>query len=157
MGNSTTYRTFEKADILKRTLALMIDLGIAVLIASIFGYVPIIGSLLSAAYMLARDGIEYGILDRRSLGKRIMRLRTVRIDGTPMTLEMSIRRNVIFISGVLIEMLSFIPFIRWLLVPVVGLASATVVIIEIVSILTSADGRRWGDKIAGTKVIEVSK
>ena len=38
-----------------------------------------------------------------------------------------------------------------------GVISLILVIIEIILVLTDPEGRRMGDKIAGTKVIEVAE
>ena len=141
-----------RPDAMTRFLAFFID---AVTVA-VVGLVPVIGGLVGIAYVLVRDGLTYDFMDGRSIGKRIMKLRPVRLDGLPMNLETSIRRNWPLAFGSLAQVLIFIPVIGWILIPFVGIAGAIIVVIEIVRVLTSADGRRWGDAMAGTEVVVVA-
>jgi uncharacterized RDD family membrane protein YckC len=87
--NATTQNSSGKADLTKRAVALIID-G---LIAGAIGRIPFIGGLIGAAYMLTRDGFEFDFMDHRSLGKKLMKLRPVRLDGKPVDIETSMRRN----------------------------------------------------------------
>lgn len=114
------------------------------------GLIPIVGALAGAAYMLVRDGLEVDFMDRRSLGKKVMKLRPVRLDGQPMDIGASAKRNIPFAIG---PVIMIIPILGWILGPIVALAIG---IIEIVLVLTDAEGRRLGDKWAETKVIEVA-
>ena len=66
----------------------------------------------------------------------------------------SVRRNWTLVFGSLAQVLIFIPIIGWLLIPIVGIVGAILGIVEIVLVLTNDEGRRWGDRLAGTKVIE---
>jgi uncharacterized RDD family membrane protein YckC len=45
------------------------------------------------AYALLRDGLTYDFMDGRSIGKKLMKLRPVRHDGSPMDMATSARRN----------------------------------------------------------------
>lgn len=135
-----------KADIGKRIIAALID-G---LIAGVAGFIPVIGGLAGAAYMLVRDGVELDFMDLRSLGKKVMKLRPVRLDGQPMDIVTSIKRNIPFAIGPLIMV---VPILGWVIGPIVALIIG---IIEIILVLTDPDGRRMGDKFADTKVIEVA-
>lgn len=144
--------TAGKAELSKRAIAALIDGGIGFVI----GLVPVIGGLAAAAYWLLRDGLELDFMDRRSIGKKVMKLRPVRLDGAAMDIEASVRRNWMFALGGVVSLLLFIPIIGWLLMIPVGLAALVLSIIEIVRVLTDAEGRRWGDQMAGTKVIEVA-
>ena len=78
----------KKADRNRRFLAVVID-G---LIAGGLSIIPWLGSLLAAAYMLLRDGLDVTFMDRRSIGKRLLRLRPMRDDGAPVTWDVSVRR-----------------------------------------------------------------
>jgi uncharacterized RDD family membrane protein YckC len=149
-GTSTT---MVKADLTKRFLAALIDGGLAFVV----GWVPVIGGLVAAAYMLLRDGLELEFMDRRSIGKKVMKLRPVRHDGQPMDLVASAKRNWMFALGGIISLLMFIPILGWLLMIPVALAAFALGVIELVLVITDAQGRRLGDKIAATQVIEVSE
>ena len=139
-----------KADLITRLIAAVIDGVVAV----ILGFITILGGFVAAAYMLLRDGFDVEIINRRSIGKTVMKLRAVSLDGTPMDLPKSATRNWMFALGGLIHALLFIPFLGWVLIPFVAIAAFIIVVVEIYLVVTSDDGRRWGDKLAGTKVIE---
>ena len=94
-----------------RFLAALID-GV---IAGVVGFVPVVGGLVGAAYLVARDGLDFEFADGRSIGKKIMQLRPIRLDGQPMNLETSVRRNWMFGFGALTQLLLFIPILGWLL------------------------------------------
>jgi uncharacterized RDD family membrane protein YckC len=142
-----------KADLTKRFLAALIDGGLTFVVS----WVPVIGGLVAAAYMLLRDGLELEFMDRRSLGKKIMKLRPVRLDGQPMDMVGSAKRNWMFALGGIMSLLLFIPFLGWLLMIPVGLAALALGVVELVLVITDSQGRRLGDKIAATQVIEVSE
>jgi uncharacterized RDD family membrane protein YckC len=151
--SSDTPPVMVKADLTKRFLAALIDGGLSFVV----GFVPVIGGLVAAAYMLLRDGLELEFMDRRSIGKKVMKLRPVRLDGQPMDLVASAKRNWMFALGGIISLLMFIPFLGWLLMIPVALAALALGIIELVLVITDAQGRRLGDKIAATQVVEVSE
>ena len=142
-----------KADLGKRAVALIIDSIISGIISMV---IPAVGGLIGAAYMLLRDGMEFDFMDSRSIGKKLMKLRPVTVDGSTYDLMTSVKRNWMFALGGLVPVLLFIPIFGWVLIPFVGLAALVLGVIEIVLVLTDAQGRRLGDKIANTKVIEVS-
>lgn len=136
--------TTGKADLTKRFVAFLIDAVIASVLTSV---IPVVGGILGAAYMLLRDGFDFDFMKLRSLGKRVMGLRPVLVGGGAMNMQVSIRRNWPFALGVL----TVIPLLGLLFVaivaPILGL-------IEGVLVLTDDQGRRFGDKLAETKVIE---
>ena len=142
-----------KADLTKRFIAAVID-GVLVGVASL---IPFVGGLVGAAYMLVRDGLDVEFMDRRSIGKKVMKLRPIRLDGRPMDIEASVKRNWMFALGAITGLLLYIPIIGWLLIPVVGLVALVIGIIEIVKVLTDDAGRRLGDNMAGTQVVEVAE
>jgi uncharacterized protein involved in cysteine biosynthesis len=152
MENSTTQNTSGKADAGKRAIAIIID----AVIASVVGFIPIIGGVIGAAYMLLRDGFSYEFMDHRSLGKKLIKLRPVRLDKGTMDIETSIKRNWMFALGGVVQVLLYIPIIGWFLIPIVGIVALVIGIMEIVFVLKDEEGRRWGDKMANTKVIEVN-
>ncbi len=143
----------KKADLGKRFVAALIDAAIAIVI----GFIPIIGGIISAAYWLLRDGMDFDFMKQRSLGKKVMKLRPVTLDGSPMDMVASIKRNWMFALGGIVQLLMFIPVVGWALIPVVGVISLILALIEIILVLTDPEGRRMGDKIANTKVIEVAE
>ena len=138
-----------RADLGKRAVAIIID----AVIAFVVGLVPVAGGIVATAYWLVRDGLEFEFMDHRSIGKKIMQLRPVTEDGRPVDIMTSVKRNWMFaIGGVaqffamtVVGLLVAVPL--WLVATVIG-------IIEIVLVVTDAAGRRMGDKMAGTHVIE---
>jgi uncharacterized RDD family membrane protein YckC len=141
-----------KADLTKRIIAAIID-GV---VGGVVSIVPLVGGLAAAAYWLCRDGLEIDFMDRRSLGKKVMKLRPVTQDGTPMDLAKSVRRNWMFGIGGLISVLLFIPILGWLLIIPVALVAFGLGIVEIFLVITDPKGQRLGDRMAKTQVIEVA-
>ncbi|NLG08978.1 MAG: RDD family protein [Deinococcales bacterium] len=138
--------TAEKPDVGRRVIAYVIDWAIAMVLYAVVATVAgFLGSLVGAAYMLLRDGFEFEFMNGRSLGKRLMNLTVSRDDGGKMDLATSARRNWPLAIGML--PLGFL----WLL-----LAPVAVIIglYEAYNVLTATDGRRWGDKMAHTRVRE---
>ena len=136
-----------KADLGKRFLAALIDGALA----GIVSFVPVIGGLVGAAYMLVRDGLDVDFMDGRSLGKKVMKLRPVRINGEKMDIGTSVKRNLPFAIG---PVIMIVPILGWLIGPVVALVIG---LIESILVLTDAEGRRLGDKLAETMVVEVDE
>jgi uncharacterized RDD family membrane protein YckC len=134
-----------KADLSKRLIAALIDN----VLASLVGFIPVVGGIVGAAYILLKDGLEFEFMDKRSIGKKLMKLRPVRLDGGSMDITTSLQRNWPLAIG---SILSIIPVLGWIIAVPVALVIG---IIELVLVLTDPEGRRLGDKLAGTKVIEV--
>lgn len=85
-------------------------------------------------YLFAKDGLGRG----QSWGKRAMDLMVVDIKtNKPCTKSKSLARNLIMTG------LGLIPYIGWLIEPV--------------AVLADDDGRRLGDKVAGTMVIQTNE
>lgn len=125
--------TMPKADMGKRVVAYFTDMiGINV-VAGILWAIPGLGEILGVAlivgYMLLRDGFDFEFMKQRSLGKQLMKIRPVRIDGQPMDLAASAQRNWILL----------IPFMP---------------LIEIFMMMNDDRGLRIGDKIGNTMVID---
>lgn len=160
MEETITHSMSGKADIGKRFAASLIDSILTSVAIKILDFIPFIGPLLGAvvgiAYMLFRDGMSYEFMDHRSVGKKLMKLRPVTLEGKPIDIETSIKRNWMFGIGQLAVVAIYIPILGWLLLPVIGLAALVFVIMECVLVVKNPEGRRWGDKFAGTKVIEVN-
>ena len=141
-----------KADLVKRFIATFID-GV---IAAVVGFIPVVGSIAGAGYMLVRDGLELDFMDGRSIGKKVMKLRPVTNDGSKMTIEKSIKRNWMFALGAFNGILLFIPILGWAIMIIIGIVGLLIVLFEIFKVLTDSEGRRLGDNMAGTKVIETT-
>ena len=139
-----------KPDTVKRFLAILID---GILASVVTQFIPFIGWLIGAAYMVVRDGLDIDFMKERSLGKKIMKLRVVRLDEKPMDLEASFKRNWMWGIGCL----AAIPIIGWLAAPFILLAALIISLYECYKVLTDKEGRRWGDELAGTKVIVESE
>ena len=139
-----------KPDLGKRAVAAIIDAVIAICV----GFIPIAGGIVAAAYWLLRDGMEFEFMDRRSIGKKVMKLRPVTLDGSPMDMMVSAKRNWMFALGGVAQL-----FIMTIIGAIIGiplmLVAVLIGIIELILVLTDPEGRRFGDKIAGTRVIEV--
>jgi uncharacterized RDD family membrane protein YckC len=142
--------TSVKADLSKRLLAGLID-GVLCALVSL---VPVLGGLVGAVYVVVRDGIDVEFMKRRSIGKQVMKVRPVRLDGQPMDLATSVKRNFPFMVGLLGLPFLIIPILGWGIAMLLGVVQLAIGIIELVLVLTDPEGRRMGDKFAGTKVID---
>lgn len=111
----------------RRFAAWLIDLVLALGLNALF-HGPL-GWLLAVGYWLARDGL----FDGQSVGKRLMGLRVVlRAARTRCTIQASVIRNVLW------------------LVPFINLAMAATALFEV---LTEAQARHWGDRLASTRLV----
>lgn len=142
--------TAGKADITKRVVAVIIDGAIA----GVLGVIPAIGPFIGGLYMLLRDGLDFDFMKGRSVGKQLMKLTVVRLDGQPMDLNTSIMRNWPLSLGLIVSILALIPILGWLAGIAIGLISAVLGLIELVLVLSDPEGRRFGDRMAGTVVRE---
>jgi len=128
-----------RAELLLRAAAKILDL---ILIAAVIEVIPRAGFFAGLAYLLLGDGL----FDGRSLGKKLIRLKVVSIDALePCTFRDSLLRNSTLGLGYLLWRL--IPWIGWIAFPVIAA-------VEFIMILGNKEGRRLGDEIAGTTVIE---
>jgi len=127
-----------KADTLNRSIARFIDILVALLLSRLPDY---IGFFAGLTYL----GIADGLMGGRSIGKRIIGLKAVYAkDGRPADIRGSILRN----STVgLLYIISRIPFVGWALA-CLGLG------FELLLIIGSPEGRRLGDEIADTLVVD---
>lgn len=141
----------QKADIMKRFVALVIDGAIASILA---WAIPVIGGFVGGAYILLRDGFDFDFMKHRSLGKQIMKLRVVRNDGQPMDLAASASRNWTLSLGLLISILAIIPILGWLGAIAVALIAPIISLIEAALVFMDPEGRRFGDRTGGTKIVE---
>src|SRR5690554_1085339 len=141
-----------KVEFLPRFLAAVIDN----VVAWVPVVIPVIGAILSVLYLLFKDGIMYQLTKdnnwkNRSIGKKLLNLEVVTLDGKDVDLTISAKRNIPLTIGSLIMI---IPLIGWLISPVVAVIVAGV---ELIVFITDKDGRRLGDKFANTMVVNQAK
>jgi uncharacterized RDD family membrane protein YckC len=149
-----------KADLGKRIIAALID-GIIVGVGGmIIGFIPFIGGPIAGVcvggYWLLRDGLDLDFADKRSIGKKVMKLRPVRLDGQPMDRNVSIKRNMPLAIYAIGYFLWIVPVLGHLVSIPIFVIGGIINLVEAILVLTDPEGRRWGDKMAGTKVIEVA-
>lgn len=122
--------------------------------------VGFIGSLVGLGYILGRDVLFGG----SSLGKKTQNIRVVTRAGGPITFNESARRNAIFAIGSALGLVSatlqLVPClgdaVACMLLPLTilgGLVSLGAAVYEIIRITQDPEGIRYGDQLAGTKVI----
>jgi RDD family len=132
---------YPKAQVLNRGIAKLIDLFIVAAASQMIGPV---GFLAGLAYILISDGFTGG----RSIGKRLIGLQTVfpgRREAAGF--RESIIRNLPFA----VAQLAFaIPYVGWLL-------SVVIIGFEAVLILGNEQGRRLGDEVAGTQILDAGR
>lgn len=138
----------------RRLAAAFLDGIIATGLSALFGGAPLLGGLVGAAYLVARDGFELGPLHFRSVGKHVMGLGLVRLDGRPMSLETSVQRNWMLGVGSVAGVLAAVPLVGGFLVSIVSLAGLGFILFEVYNVLVDPTGRRWGDRLGNTKVVE---
>lgn len=139
----------KKADLTKRFIAALID-GI---ITSIVAVIPVIGAIIGAAYTLTKDAIMFQVTKdaqwkNRSIGKKLMGLEVISSSGADIDLQASCMRNWPLAIGTVIMI---VPIIGWI---IGGLVAFGLGILELILVLTDAKGRRLGDKVGNTMVVE---
>lgn len=142
-----------KADLGKRFIAAIID-G---LLAAGVSFIPVVGGIIGGLYVLLRDGLDLEFMDRRSIGKKLMQLRPIRLDGQPMDPMSSVKRNLPLAVGAVGSVFWVIPILGWIVAIFFALIGLVIGIVEVILVLTDPEGRRMGDKLAGTKVVEVGE
>jgi uncharacterized RDD family membrane protein YckC len=133
--------TYPKARVLSRGIAKLIDLFIVAAAGQMIVPVGFLGGL---AYILIADGFSGG----RSLGKRLIGLQTV-LPGQREAagFRESIIRNLPFAVA---QVAFAVPYVGWLV-------SVAIIAFEAVLILGNEQGRRFGDEVAGTQVLDVGR
>jgi hypothetical protein len=141
-----------KADPVKRIIAFVID----AVVAMIIGIIPLVGGIIGALYMLLRDALPIEALDYQSVGKKLLKLSVVNVEdpGAKIDYAASAKRNWMFALGPIMLFFAFIPIVGWIIDILLGIALLILLITEIVKIFSHEKGVRWGDKMAGTMVIE---
>jgi uncharacterized RDD family membrane protein YckC len=127
-----------RAGLLLRMAAKILDF---ILIAAVMEVVPRAGYYAGLAYLLLGDGF----FDGRSIGKKLIKLKVVSAHtDMPCTFKDSILRNSTFAAGYIFLL---VPWIGWIFLFLVA-------VFEFTLVLGSKDGKRLGDEIARTIVIE---
>ncbi|MDE3048316.1 MAG: RDD family protein [Nitrospirota bacterium] len=132
---------YPKAQFLNRGIAKLIDLFIVAAAGQVI--VPV-GFLAGLAYILTADGFAGG----RSIGKRVIGLQTVLPERREAAgFRESIIRNLPFA----VAQLAFaVPYVGWIV-------SVAIIAFEAVLILGNEQGRRLGDEVAGTQVLDAGR
>ncbi|THI84805.1 MAG: hypothetical protein CAF41_011135 [Nitrospira sp. CG24A] len=132
---------YPKAQMLNRGIARLIDLFIVAAAGQMLVPVGFLGGL---AYILIADGFSGG----RSIGKRLIGLQTV-LPGQREAagFRESIIRNLPFAVA---HVAFAVPYVGWLI-------SIAIVAFEAVLIVGNEQGRRFGDEVAGTQVLDVGR
>ncbi|MBX3318388.1 MAG: RDD family protein [Nitrospira sp.] len=134
-------RVYPKAHVLNRFIAKLIDLFIVVAAGEI---APPVGFLSGLAYILIADGFAGG----KSIGKRLVGLHTIRVDGRESAgFQESIIRN-LPLGGA--QLAYAVPYIGWL-------ASLAILAFESFLIIGNEQGRRLGDEVARTQVLDAGQ
>ena len=142
----------EKADPVKRIIAVVID-GV---VAAVVGLIPFAGGILGALYMLLRDALPIEAFEYKSIGKKLLKLSVVRTEGPPSRIDYgtSAKRNWMFALGPVIVFFLIIPVVGWVLDILIGTACLILMVIEFIKVISDEQGIRLGDRMAGTRVVE---
>ena len=129
---------YPKAQVLNRFIAKVVDL---LIVAAASKLVPPVGVLAGLAYILLADGFGGG----RSVGKRLIGLQTI----VPRTREPAgFRESIIRNLPCGLAQLAFeIPYVGWI-------GWGAVLSVEALLVIGNEQGRRLGDEIAKTQVLE---
>ena len=140
-GHSIGAGIYPKAQVLNRGIAKLIDVFI---VAAADQMIVPVGFLAGLAYILIADGFAGG----RSIGKRLIGLQTVLPDRRESAgFRESIIRNLPFA----VAQLAFaVPYVGWIV-------SVAIMAFEGVLIIGNEQGRRLGDEVAGTQVLDAGR
>lgn len=138
-----------KAGLLNRIIARTIDF---IIVAALYEAIPKVGFFAGLTYLLIADGL----LEGRSVGKKLIGLRVIIYNNTEKVtacgFKESIMRNFPFAAGfILFGILNLVPLIGWFFSFIV---IAIVVLFESLVLIGSEKGMRLGDELAKTHVIE---
>lgn len=161
---------YEKANIFKRFVAFIIDCIMASIVAGIIAGIIVVlilnkiltsysfPFLIAGVYMLLRDGFSP---QNRSIGKRVFNLKPIVVEtGGNCDFKTSAKRNWPFAIGFFLYAITSYYLLfenEWIFGKMLGNAWGIFILIEVVMIFTDKKGRTFGDKMAGTQVIELKK
>ena len=122
----------------------------------IVGFIPLVGGIIGALYMLLRDALPIEALEHKSIGKKLLNLSVVNVADPTSKIDygVSAKRNWMFALGPIMFFFLFIPIIGWILDILIAIVALILVIIETIKLFSDEKGIRLGDKQAGTMVIE---
>ncbi len=158
-----------RADNGKRIIAVILDFILAAIIFIpfyvILGLIPVVGILFKLlgiviylGYIGLRDALPINDLQGASLGKKIMGIKAIQANGANCTYELSFKRNLPFVTPAGVSMIfGLIPAIGWIIAPIVSLLGFVVVCVELYKVMTDAQGKRIGDLLADTTVVDAPK
>ena len=127
----------KKAGLLLRVVSKSVDLIIILAAAELL---PKAGFLAGVGYMLIGDGLSGG----RSIGKRLFGLVVLDGEGSACQVKESILRNMVLAVGIILWK---VPLVGWLL-------TIVIFVLEFIILVGSPEGKRIGDEIANTRVVE---
>lgn len=150
-------------------LVAFMHVPLMVLLAVLPGFlVTLVSTLivtLGGVLILLKDApYQIAVLDKQSIGKKVMNLRVVKgPDRQPITTADSVARNFLlavpyFVAAAL-SLLNLLPFRILVGVIVMVLAAFLLILVlalygfEIFTMFKDLEGRRWGDQKAGTMVV----
>ncbi|MDJ0837492.1 MAG: RDD family protein [Acidobacteriota bacterium] len=153
-----------KADEAKRIIAGAIDFGVALIGFFILGYFlgKFIACLIAAAFLLLRDSPSLELFDGASPGKKMVGLKVLQVRGRTCDHVASIKRNLtiasfFLVSPILVIVFAVMPFIDRGFGYLVGAGIGALCLgVELYEVMTDLRGRRLGDLLAGTRVIETA-
>ena len=142
-----------KANVGARIVADFIDFFIACLPALVLALQGhwTWGAPVAALYLLIKDGMPLPPLDFKSIGKKIVGLH-VEVESTGVSHldpQASILRNVLPVAGLLV-----FPLIYMASAPAAFVVAILAPVVELAILLRDPNGRRIGDRMAGTKVLD---
>jgi len=142
----------KKADPIKRIIAFIID----VIASMIIGLIPVVGGIIGALYMLFRDALPIDVLDKKSIGNKLLNLSVIKIEDQEAVIDYatSAKRNWMFSLGPVMLFFIYIPILGWFIDIILAIALFVLIVIELLKIFLDEKGIRLGDKWAGTMVIE---
>ncbi len=142
----------KKADPIKRIIAFIID----VIVSMIIGLIPVVGGIIGALYMLFRDALPIDVLDKKSIGNKLLNLSVIKIEDQEAVIDYatSAKRNWMFSLGPVMLFFIYIPILGWFIDIILAITLFVLIVIELLKIFLDEKGIRLGDKWAGTMVIE---
>lgn len=157
-GPAPTSASPARPDTTKRLLAKFIDFVVAAVLSWIVALIvpgwltgALLGAVAAGAYLLVCDGLDVEFMRRRSLGKKVMGLNVVRVDGGAMDPATSARRNWMFTLGYFGQALTGGV---WGVAALLSLVGFGLLVYETYRVVTDPAGRRWGDELGATRVVE---
>ena len=151
-------------DRVKRMMAGFADIVVACLFYLVLDWVlpRSVARLTVLAFFLFRDAIPIGDLRGGSPGKRLMGLATVRRNGNFCDLKTSAKRNITLVIGPIgyvsvSWVFGSILFWGWMAQLTAIILTGLMLVVEGLEAWSNPRGRRVGDMVAGTKVIETDR